>query len=395
MNEEKRRHFDWTLLIVVALLSLFGLVIVYSASYVLGFEFYDNFTFYFQRHLVWIIISFMLLFFFAFFPYRRYKKLAPILVLASVFILLFVFIPGVGHDVNGAQRWIRFGGFTIQPSEFIKLTAIMYLAYVYSRKQSYIDDFLRGVFPPLCVIAVFFVLILMQPDLGTATSIVIVSGLIVFCSGARTWHLFAMSIFGVSVVAYYAFSEDYRWNRIAGFMDPFASASGDGYQLIQSYMAIAHGGLSGAGLGQSVQKLFYLPEAHTDFILAIVSEELGFLGVTFVFGAIGLIILRGLLIGLRCPDTFGSLLAFGISFQLAIQVIFNAGAVSGVLPITGIPFPFLSYGGSSLIVTFIFIGILLNIDRYNGKMTKEESRLEEREESSVSAKSDISQPYIG
>ncbi|MCE7791452.1 putative lipid II flippase FtsW [Salipaludibacillus sp. CUR1] len=367
----KKLYIDWYLIVSLLLLAFFGLVMVYSASFVQGYQHHDNITYFFDRQLQWLVISAVLFTFFMFFPYRHFRKLAKWIVLGSIFLLLLILVPGVGHEVNGATRWINIGGLRIQPSEFVKVGSIIYLAYVYSRKQAYINKFFTGVMPPLIVVLIFFVLIMLQPDLGTATSIVLVAGLIAFCSGARLLHIISLGSLAGWALYHYAQSAPYRLNRLLGHRNPFELEQTEGFQLVQSYIAIAHGGVSGAGLGQSVQKLFYLPEAHTDFILAIISEELGLIGITFVFLLMLVIIGRGVVIGARCKDAFGSLLAFGIVFQLGIQMVFNAGAVNGFLPITGIPFPFLSYGGSSLMVTFISMGILANISRRTEKERQE------------------------
>ena len=376
-QKKEKLYIDWILLTAVALLTLFGLVMIYSASYVEGYTDFNNPSYYFNRQLRWFVVSSILLLFFMFFPYRHFQKLSPWIVLVSIILLVLIFIPGVGANVGGATRWIDIFGVRLQPSEFVKLGSIIYLAYIYSRKQSYINKFFTGVLPPLIVVLVFFVLIMEQPDLGTATTIVIVAGLIAFSSGARKIHIFSLGALAGFAVLQYAISAEYRMNRLIGYRTPFELEGTDGFQLVQSYIAIAHGGLSGAGLGESVQKLFYLPEAHTDFILAVVSEELGVIGIAFVFACMLTIIFRGILIGVRCKDTFGSLLAFGIIFQLALQMIFNAGAVSGVLPITGIPFPFISYGGSSLMVIFTAMGILANISRRTEKARREHDPEEE------------------
>lgn len=362
-DNQNKLYIDWFLIIAIVLLTSFGLIMVYSASFVQGYQTYDDATFFFNRHLMWLGIGSLGFTFFMFFPYRHFKKLVPFILLICFTALAVLLIPGVGHTVNGATRWIALGGLTVQPSEFVKLGMIIYVAYIYSKKQAYIHDFKNGLFPPLVIVGLIFLLIMTQPDLGTGTSVVLVAGFIAYFSGARYWHLLGLGAFAGAGLYYYASTEEYRMNRITGFWNAFELEQTEGFQLVQSYIAIAHGGLSGAGFGQSVQKLFYLPEAHTDFILAIVSEELGIFGILFVIGCMAFLIGRGFLIGARCQDTFGSLLAFGIVTQLSIQVIFNGGAVSGFLPITGIPFPFLSYGGSSLLVTLASIGILANISR--------------------------------
>ncbi|SDO13127.1 putative lipid II flippase FtsW [Alkalicoccus daliensis] len=364
MEDNKRKlYIDWYLIIGIILMTSFGLLMVYSASFVQGYQTYNEATFFFDRHLLWIFIGMSAFIFFMFFPYRHFKRFIPLILLFCFTALILVMIPGINHTVNGATRWIAIGGFTIQPSEFVKLGMIIYVAYIYSRKQAYIHNFKSGLFPPLIIVGIIFLLIMTQPDLGTGTAIVLVAGFIAYFSGARYWHLLSLSVFAGAGLYYYANSEEYRMNRITGFWNAFELEQTEGFQLVQSYIAIAHGGITGAGFGQSVQKLFYLPEAHTDFILAIVSEELGLLGILFVLGCMGFIICRGFIIGARCKDTFGSLLAFGIVTQLSIQIIFNGGAVSGFLPITGIPFPFLSYGGSSLLITLASLGILANISR--------------------------------
>ncbi|MED1600190.1 putative lipid II flippase FtsW [Alkalihalophilus marmarensis] len=355
---------DWVLIITTFLLAGFGLLMVFSSSYVLAIDKFNNPYHFITRQAVWFLLAIPAFLFFMHFPYRLYRKLAIVIVGFMVLSLILVKTP-LGHEVGGAQRWIRIGPLNLQPSEFVKIGIVIYLAHVYSKKQVYIDQFIKGVLPPLVVVAVIFGLIMLQPDLGTATSILMVSLLIVFFSGARFRHLLGLGLVGGGLFATLAITEPYRIRRLTSFTDPFSDQFGDGLQLVNSYIAIAHGGLTGTGLGQSVQKLLYLPEAHTDFILAIVSEELGFLGVIFVLACHGLILFRGVIIGTRCKSPFGSLLAFGIVFQIAIQVIFNVGAVSGLLPITGIPLPLVSNGGSSLLVTLVSIAILANISRNN------------------------------
>jgi cell division protein FtsW len=367
MASSIKKETDWILIAAVILLASFGLIMIYSASYVIGFDRHSgDYLYFFKKQLQWIVISTVFFIFFMMFPYRFYQKLVFPIVLVS-FVSLGLVLTPLGVEVKGATRWINVGFTNLQPSEFVKLWMIIYLAHVYSRKQTYINQFVRGVLPPLIIVVGIFALIMAQPDLGTASLILAVAGLMVFCSGAKMFHLISLASISGFVVWTYAKSEVYRMNRITGFMDPFADETGTGYQLIQSYIAMAHGGVSGAGFGQSVQKLFYLPEAHTDFILSIVAEELGMLGVLFVFLCLGTIVFRGIVIGTRANTPFGSLLAFGISFQIALQICLNVGAMSGVLPITGIPLPFMSYGGSSLMITAISLGILANIARSSRK----------------------------
>lgn len=376
MEGSLKKENDWILIAAIILLASFGLIMIYSASYVIGFDRFGNHLHFFKQQLKFIVLGTFFFVICLFFPYRKYQSLVKLFVLAS-FVLLFLVLTPLGIEVKGAQRWlpVPFFGFNLQPSEFVKLFTIIYLAHVYSRKQQFINQFGKGVLPPLIIVIGVFILIMGQPDLGTGGLILAVAVIMVFCSGARMFHLLTMGVVSGSVLYFYARSEVYRMNRITGFMDPFADPSGTGYQLIQSYIAMAHGGITGAGFGQSVQKLFYLPEAHTDFILAVVAEELGLFGVLFVFLCLGTIVVRGIVIGTRAASPFGSLLAFGISFQIALQVCFNVGAISGLLPITGIPLPFMSYGGSSLLVTAISLGILANIARYPKKKASKQEQL--------------------
>lgn len=369
MKHSFAKNNDWSLIITTILLAVFGLIMVYSSSYAFALYERGDHLHFFKRQSMWLGISLVGFFFFMHFPFRAFRKLSPLIILVSITLLVLVVTP-LGIEDKGAQRWLGIGGFTLQPSEFVKIGVIIYLAQVYSQKQKYINNFLTGVLPPLIIVGLILGLIMKQPDMGTATSILLVTGLIVFFSGAKIIHLAMLGTIGASLFVYYATSESYRLDRITSFLDPFADPSDKGHQLIQSYIAIANGGLSGTGLGQSVQKLMYLPEQHTDMIMAIISEELGLLGVLFVIACYTLILFKGVLIGVRCKDAFGRLLAFGIVFQIGFQVVFNLGAVTGLLPITGIPLPFISSGGSSLLVSMVSIAILANIARYNKKQAK-------------------------
>ncbi len=381
MKYSFRKDNDWLLIITTFLLAGFGLVMVFSASYPLGLgQTVPNPYSFIQRQLLWFVLAVFAFLVVMHFPYRFYRKMSPIIILISIFALFLVLLPWFGVTIGGAQRWIQLGPLRIQPSEFVKIGMIIYLAQVYSQKQAYIDQFVKGVMPPLVVVGFVFGLIMMQPDLGTATSILLVTFFLVFFSGAKWRHLIGLGVVGATLFVVFAMSAPYRVRRLTSYQDPFADPMGDGHQVIQSYIAMAHGGLRGTGLGQSVQKLYYLPEAHTDFILAIVAEELGLLGVLIVLGLHALILIRGVMIGAKCKSPFGSLLAFGIVFQIAVQIIFNIGAVTGMLPITGIPLPLISNGGSSLFFTLVSLAILANISRNNIrhnrlKENKEETQL--------------------
>lgn len=359
---KKLKGYDFTLIITPLLLAGFGLVMIYSASMVSavveGFES----THYLFRQLQWFVLGLFGFIFCSLFPYRHYQKFVKIIVLISGALLVAVLL--LGETANNATRKIvLFGSFSLQPAEFVKIGVILYLASAYSKKQSYINDFSKGVLPPLILTAVLLALIILQPDLGTTAIIFAVACSIIFSAGIQFKHLSILIFIGLAIVAIAIPSmiTDVRVSRFTGTYQPFQTPDTEGYHLIQSYLAIGVGGLTGEGLGQSVQKLGYLWGGHTDFIMSIIAEELGFLGVIIVIGMLALIVLRGYFVARKCNDSFGSLLAIGISSMVGIQATINLGAISGVLPMTGVTLPFISYGGSSLFVLLISMGILNNI----------------------------------
>ncbi|RKQ28550.1 putative lipid II flippase FtsW [Oceanobacillus halophilus] len=358
---KKIKQFDYTLLFVIVFLAVFGIMMVYSSSYTIAYVDYGIPNYFYRRQLQWLFIG---LFFFvlaAFFPYRVYSKLSPLLVMASILLLILVLIPGIGSERNYSQRWIELGPLAFQPTEVIKLFMIIYFASFYAKRQQTISHFKDGVLPPMLILAIIFLLILKQPDLGSAASILFVCAIIVICSGVKMKHLFMLGCVGLVGLLFFAYSSPYRVERITSFVDPFADPFGDGYQLINGYIAIGTGGMWGTGLGNGVQKLGFLPEAHTDFIMAIIIEELGMIGLIIVICSYMFIMFRGVRIARGCKDMFAKLLAIGITFQIMTQVVINLGAVSGLLPITGITLPLISYGGSSLVITMVSLGILLNL----------------------------------
>ncbi|PCK20364.1 putative lipid II flippase FtsW [Bacillus pumilus] len=345
-------------------LCLFGLLMVYSASYPLGEMKHDQGHYFFMKQWQWLLIGLFFFFIAALFPYQAYRKWIRWLVMLSLLLLILVLLPGIGVVKNNSQRWIHIGSFIIQPSETVKLVMVIYFAYVYARKQAYITSFKKGVLPPLILLSLAFLLILKQPDLGTAVSILLSCGIILLCAGLKTSHLILLGSTAAAGITFFAVTAPYRLKRLTSFRDPFLYEDGDGYQLIHSYLAIDSGGLTGNGLGGSIQKLGFLPEAHTDFIMAVISEELGLMGISFVIGAYLLIMYRAVRIVRALHDPFGKLLTIGLTYQIMIQAVFNLGAVFGLLPITGIPLPFISYGGSSLVFMMISAGILVNLSSY-------------------------------
>lgn len=355
------RGYDYTLMITPLLLSAFGVVMIYSASMVTAVVDGLDSTYYLGKQVKWLILGILCFVITCILPYRIYQKYIKFIVFFSIVLLLLVLV--FGHEANNAARSLIIAGANIQPAEFVKLSVILYLASAYSKKQSYINKFSTGVLPPLILMGGILGLIVLQPDIGTAVIILFIACTIVFSSGIHFKHIFILTFIGALVVAIAIPSmiTDTRISRFTGAYQPFATPDGSGYHLIQSYLAIGVGGITGEGLGQSIQKLGYLWGAHTDFIMSIISEELGLIGVVIVISMLAVIVLRGLYISKKCKDSFGALLALGISSMVGIQAFVNLGAISGILPITGVTLPFVSYGGSSLLVLLISMGILNNI----------------------------------
>lgn len=366
------RSYDYSLVIAVVLLAIFGLIMIYSASMVTAVQRYDYPSDYFYNkqklHLILSAIAFV---FMAIFPYKALQnnKLLIPMVFISLGALFAIYL--FGHAAGNAQSWLKLGASRVQPSEFTKLTVIIYLSAVYAKKQSYINEFNRGVVPPLAYLVLACGFIIIEPDVGTAAIVFLIATTVILCSGMNLKNIMKLCALGLIIaVPFILIMKDklfspVRLGRIDAFIDPFTADPDVGYHMINSFLALGTGGVQGLGLGNSIQKLGYLPEPHTDFIIAIVSEELGAFGVGFVLLLLGYIVLKGLYIGLKCKDAFGSLLAIGISSMIGIQSFINLAGVSGVIPLTGVPLPFVSYGGSSLLQLSLAMGILVNVSMFS------------------------------
>ncbi|MBS4172382.1 FtsW/RodA/SpoVE family cell cycle protein [Bacillus sp. FJAT-49736] len=386
------KSFDYSIITVYILLCLFGLVMVYSASMVTAIRIGQSSDFFYMKQLKNLILSIVAFGFAAFLPYKLYKsnRFLGTMMLVSIFGLLAIF--AWGSIYNNANSWLSFGSSSIQPSEFVKLSVIIYLSAVYSKKQTYIDHFNKGVVPPIAFLIFVCFLIAIQPDTGTAGIIFLIGLTIIMCSGMKFKTLMKLFGFGLIIIGILSpfvilekdkiFSPT-KMGRITGFTEPFKYAQKEGHQLVNSYFAIGAGGLKGQGLGQSIEKLGYLPEPQTDFIIAVISEELGIFGVAFVIVGLAYLVLRGIYLGLKCQDTFGSLLCIGISSMIAIQTFINLGGAVGLIPITGVPLPFISYGGSSLLLLSISMGILVNISMF----INYEEKYKKKKEKPVTSKS--------
>ncbi|MGM0599341.1 MAG: putative lipid II flippase FtsW [Candidatus Rifleibacteriota bacterium] len=371
----KSSQFDHILFFVVIALMGLGLIMVYSASSVASLATLADGLYYFKRQLVWVIGGLLAMLGFSHFPYRKLEQLAIPLLGVSIFFLILVLIPGVSRDIGGARRWLRFGGIGFQPSEFAKICFIIYMAHSITIKQDRIKSFLHGLLPDLFVTAIVFFLIYKAPNLSNAALIFGTYLTLYFVGNGPLINLFGLITGGLVLVFALIFHAGYRIRRFWAFLNPWGSPHTTGYHIIQSLVAIGSGGLLGLGLGQSRQKFFILPERHTDFIFAIICEELGLLGGITVIVLFLIFLWRGIYIASRAPDLFGYLLACGITAIVGLQVIVNIGVVLSLMPTTGITLPFISYGGSSLIFLSVGVGILLNISRYgSNKNIFEESR---------------------
>ena len=369
----KRKNIDKTILYSVLFLNVIGFVMIFSASNILAYEDYGDSYYFIKRHGLWMLCGFLSMVFFFMIDLDRFKKLSFFLVCLTWVFLALIFLPGFGRTVGGATRWIGVGSFTFQPAEFSKLILIFYLADMLSDKKRIVNE--TGVIFThfIIVVGVTVGFILFQPDLGTVLLILIVAGILLYLAEIKCYYVIAYAFCTVFLCSLMVFLVPWRFKRILAFMDPFADPLGMGYQLIQSLLAIARGGITGLGIGDSKQKLFYLPEPHTDFVFSVLGEELGLIGCFLVLILFFLLLLRGFSIAYKCSNNFQSLLAFGTTLLISVQGILNMSVATGLVPTTGIPLPMISLGGSSLLITHSSIGILMNISAKNSLKSDYES----------------------
>jgi cell division protein FtsW len=354
---------DKLLFLATLLLVCTSVVMVYSASAVMASQDFKSPYIFLFKQATWALVGLFLVQLVMRIDYHNYRQPTVIWVGLAIVCLALVAVL-FGRPVKGANRWLHLFGLGIQPSELAKICVIVFVAALLDRRMEKIDEPVHTLVPIGSVVAVIVGLILVQPDLGTAVSIVVITGVMIFAAGINYRYVFGL---GLAVVpAFYAlvWTSDYRWKRITAFMDPWKDPLGDGFQMIQSMIAVSTGGVFGRGLMSGVQKLFYLPEPHNDFIYAVISEELGFLGATVLVACFCVISWRGLRTALRAPDRFGAFLALGLTTMIAFQAFFNISVVLGLLPTKGIPLPFVSYGGSSLLISLVGMGMLLNVSQH-------------------------------
>lgn len=353
--------YDLVILLMVLALTSFGIVMVYSASSVMAAKNFHDSAFFLKRQGIFAATGLAIAAVVMRIDYHHWKKFALPMLLLCLVMLVMVLIPGIGGKVKGASRWIRLPGFNLQPSEFAKIALIVYMAYSLEKKYDKIKSLSYGFLPYMVVLMVLLALILKQPDMGAALTLAAVTVIMLFAAGTRLVFLMGTLMVAAPFIAYMVYHSAYRWRRIKAFMNPEQDPTGIGWQILQSKYAFGSGGFFGQGLGEGKQKLFYLPEAHTDFILSVIGEELGFVGVIIIVGMFFILVQRAMRIAAAADDQFGRYLALGIAVLFAIQATVNMGVVSGLLPTKGLALPFISYGGSSLIMSLFAVGILLNI----------------------------------
>ncbi len=355
------------LFMVTVILLAIGVVMVYSSSAVNALETFKDSAYYLKRHLVYMFLGILGALWIMSIDYEIIKKYIKPALIISFFLLVLVLIPGISREIAGARRWFRFSLLSFQPSQVAKLVLILYFADVLSRKQSEIKSFTHGFMPPMIMLGISVGLILLEPDLGTAVCISLVSFIMLFVAGIRLAHLLPILVSSLPALAVIILTKPYRMKRIFAFIDPWQDPQGIGFQIIQSYIALGSGGPFGVGLGQSRQKLFYLPGCHTDFIFSIIGEELGLVGAAAVIILFAIFIWLGIKIALRSRDMFGHLAALGIVSMIVLEAVINIGVATGSLPTKGLSLPFISYGGSSLVVDMMAVALLLNIAKYSEK----------------------------
>lgn len=359
----KRLHSDRTLFVTTLALAMFGLVMVFSSSAVLSNEQFGNAYMFLLRQLAWAAVGLVVMLLVMRVDYRHLRHPAFIFLSLSVTLALLVAV----LFMDGSQkthRWFRLGAFSFQPSELAKPVLVLFLAWWLERRSRAANDFLYTVLPAAMVIGSAVALVLKGPDLGTATAILLTAGGLFFLAGLRLRYFVAMALAAIPAFYWLILRVPYRRNRVLAFLDPYADPQGKGFQMIQSLIAVGTGGLTGLGLMEGRQKLFYLPAPHTDFVFAVAAEELGLIGAAAVLAGFGVVLWRGMRASVRAPDLFGRYLAAGLTIMIVGQALINISVVLGMMPTKGIPLPFISYGGSSLLFSLLSMGLLLSVSQH-------------------------------
>lgn len=364
---EKELDFDFLIMVPVLILVGFGMVMIYSTSSLFASQQFGSEYFFIKRQFFSFLIGFLAMVFAMHFNYEKLKALSFPLLILTVLLLIVVLMPDV-NKIRGAKRWLNIFGFSFQPSELAKLSLVIYLANSMSRRDDRIKKFKYGLLPYLTIAGIIILLIFLEPDFGGAVTMALIVFIMLFVGGVRVRYLLVAGAIAIPVSFYLIAIDEERWRRLVAFLNPWKHAKESGFQLVQSLIAFGSGKVFGVGLGESRQKLFYLPDAHADFIFSIIGEELGLVSVMVVIVLFVILVWRGLWTASRAPTKFGTYLALGLTCMIGVPALVNMSVVLGLVPTKGLVLPFLSYGGSSLIVNLIAIGIILNISgkRYRG-----------------------------
>ncbi len=352
----------WLVGVTLALVGL-GIVMIYSASAIRAQERFGDPMFFLKKQIVWAALGLLAMAWAVTWDLKRFQRVTPVLFLVSLFLLLLVLVPGVGIKINGARRWLRLFGLSFQPAELAKLGVVLFLASYFSRRQDRLESFVDGFLPPLLMTGLVAALIIAQPNFGTAVILLATATVMFYVGKARTSHMLGTAAAAVPCLLLLMWMSTHGRARLMALWSPSQVSARATYQLDQSFYALGPGGWLGLGLGNSMQKLFFLPEPHNDFIFAIIGEELGFAGAVAVVALFALFLWRGTRTAVRAADPYAGYLAMGVTTLIVGQAVINMGVVSGLLPTTGVPLPFLSFGGSSLVITLFAVGVLLNVTR--------------------------------
>jgi len=341
----------------------FGLVMLYSASSVLALSRYGDPAYFLKRQALWALFGLAVMALLWRSDYRRLRKAALPMMAVTFVLLILVLIPGIGSEINGSRRWIRLAGLSLQPSELLKPALLVFMAASLAKRAERLPDFVYGLGPYLVIIGVFCFMVALEPDFGTAASLAVVTLGMLYFAGARLKHLAFLSLLAAPWLYYQLFMVGFRKERLLAYIDPWRDPLGTGFQAIQSFLAFGSGGLLGQGLGEGTQKLLFLPEPHSDFIFSVIGEEFGLIGTVSVLAVYVAILTGGFAVALRSQDGFGRLIAFGVTLMISLQALINMGVTTGLFPNKGMPLPFVSAGGTALLVALASVGMLLSVAR--------------------------------
>ena len=359
--------YDWGIFIAVTFLISIGTLMVYSTSSVFALEKFGDPNYFLKRHAVYLAIGLLFMFSLMKINYVYLRKIVYPAYIFGLLLLALVLIPGIGKEVSGARRWLELGSWTFQPSEIAKFALVLYLAHSLTKKRDKVDSFVVGFLSHLLFAGIYIVLVLLEPDFGMSVTLVIVLFGMLFIGDVKLKFLVPLGVSSVFILAFAVITEGYRMKRVVSFLDPWKDPLGSGYQAIQSFVALGMGGFTGTGLGNSTQKLFFLPQAHTDFIFSIIGEELGFIGVLIVIIGFAFLLIRSLRAAIRAKDLFGCYLVFGCVLLITFQAGINMAVAVGLFPTKGLTLPLISYGGTSLVTNLAAMGLILSVSKSGRK----------------------------